>query len=137
MRKVKSIIATQQAPQAIGPYSQGIMFGEMFFLSGQIAINPATGALVPGGIKEQTDQVLKNIRAVLNAVRLTDEDVAKTTVYMKDLSGFADMNEVYKRYFVMPYPARAVVQAAALPMNALIEIEAIAVKRDVPGGMPL
>src|SRR5208282_976696 len=125
MKNKKTIIATQKAPQVVGPYSQGISCGDLVFLSGQIPTDPATNALIPGGIKEQTEQTLKNLGAVLSAVGLINQDIMKTTVYMKDLAGFTEMNEVYKRYFSSPYPARATVQAAALPKDALIEIEAI------------
>ena len=137
MKARKKIVATQQAPQAIGPYSQGIVIGDLVFLSGQIPIDPATGALAAGGIKEQTGQALKNLGAVLKAAGLGYQDVMKTTVYMKDLSGFAEMNEAYGRCFLSPFPSRTTIQAAALPMDALIEIEAVAVKRDLPGGVPL
>ena len=126
----KTVIATQQAPRAIGPYSQGISIGELVFVSGQIPVDPTTDSVVVGGIKEQTAQALINLGAVLNASRLSYQDVVKTTVYMKDLSAFAEMNEVYGRIFSAPHPARATIQAAALPKGALIEIEAIAVKRN-------
>lgn len=130
MKTNKTVLATQKAPQAVGPYSQGIQLGNLVLLSGQIPLDPATGALVPGGIKEQTDRVLKNIGAVLNSAQVGFREVIKTTVYMQDLASFADMNEVYSRYFPAPSPARSTVQVAALPKGALIEIEAIAAKPD-------
>lgn len=125
----KTVIATTDAPAAIGPYSQAIRAGETLFCSGQIPIDPATGELVAGGIKEQTAQVLKNVQAVLAAAGLSPEHVVKTTVFLKDLGDFAVMNELYAGVFAaagnVP-PARSTVQVAALPKGSLVEIECLA-----------
>ena len=125
----KTKIATTQAPAAIGPYSQAIRIGDFLFTSGQVALDPATGALVSGGIAEQTTRVLENLKAVLAAAGLDIADVFKTTVFLKNMSDFAAMNEVYARYLapegVIP-PARSTVAVAALPKDALVEIELIA-----------
>jgi 2-iminobutanoate/2-iminopropanoate deaminase len=134
MKISKSVLASERAPKAVGPYSQGVSVGGFVFTSGQIALNPETGALIPGGIKEQTQQALVNLTAVLNGARLTLREVIKTTVYMQDLSGFEQMNEVYGRFFQSPFPVRTTLQAAALPKGALIEIEAIAIREDFTGG---
>ena len=123
----REIIATKNAPQAIGPYSQAIRVGDTLYLSGQIPLNPETMELVAGGITEQTRQVLKNLGAVLEAAGLGFSNVVKTTVYMTDLSQFVEMNGIYEEGF-SEKPARATVQVSALPKGALVEIEAIAVK---------
>lgn len=136
MKGKKLVVATQRAPQAVGPYSQGIVMGDLVFVSGQIPLDPATGALVAGGIKEQAEQAIRNLGAVLKAAGVGYQEVVKTTVYMKDLAGIAEMNEVYARSFSPPAPARSTVQVAALPKGALVEIEAVAVKRDLPGSVP-
>jgi 2-iminobutanoate/2-iminopropanoate deaminase len=122
-------VATDEAPRAIGPYSQAIDAGDYVFVSGQIPIDPASGALIEGDVGAQTDRVLRNIEAVLRAAGLTLRDVVKTTVYMVDLKEFAAMNERYAAHFPAPAPARATVQVAALPKGARIEIEAVAKKR--------
>lgn len=122
-------IATPKAPQAIGPYSQGIIAGGLLFTSGQIALDPATGSLVRGGIQAETRQVLENLQAVLEAGGLSLKDVVKTTVFLSDLSEFVPMNEVYAAYFSAEPPARSTVGVAALPRGAKVEIEAIAVRR--------
>ncbi len=122
-------INTDKAPAAIGPYSQGILSGNLLFTSGQIALDPATGSLVSGGIQAETKQVLENLKAVLEAGGTGLEGVVKTTVFLADLSEFAPMNEVYSAYFSQDPPARSTVQAAALPRGARVEIEAIAEKR--------
>ena len=119
-------VATDQAPKAIGPYSQAVDAGAFVFLSGQVALDPATGAMVPGGVAEQTDRVLKNLQAVLAAAGLPLTRVVKTTVYLVDLGEFAAMNEVYARYFPADPPARATVQVSALPKGARVEIDAVA-----------
>ena len=137
MKAKKSVLATPQAPQAIGPYSQGIAMGDMIFVSGQIGLNPANGALVPGAVKEQTEMAMRNIGAVLAAGKVGYQDVVKTTVYLKDLAVFNEMNEIYARFFTAPFPARATVQVAALPKDALVEIEAIAVRRESGAGMTI
>lgn len=124
--KVQPIITTK-APAAIGPYSQGITAGEMVFVSGQTPLR-ADGTLVEGTVAEQTEQCLKNVIEVLLAAGLTADAVVKTTVYMTDLTKFAEMNEVYARKFRAPYPARATVQVSALPKGAGVEIDAVAVR---------
>jgi len=124
---VKDIIATDRAPQAIGPYSQAVRAGNLIFASGQIPIDPATGEFVAGGIAEQTDQVLRNLTAVFEAGGVGLKQVVKTTVFLLDMDDFTAMNEVYGRFFGQQAPARATVQAARLPRDARVEIEAIAV----------
>lgn len=119
-------VATDRAPQAIGPYSQAIRAGDWLFLSGQIPIDPATGELVTGGIEEQTRRVLDNLGAVLEAGGASYRDVVKTTIFLIDLADFSAVNAIYSTYFADPPPARATVQVAALPKGARIEIEAIA-----------
>lgn len=121
------IIETERAPRAIGPYSQAVRAGTMIFASGQIPIDPATAEFVPGGITEQTEQVLRNISAVFEAAGASLNQVVKTTVFLADMDDFAAMNEVYARFFGQNRPARATVQAARLPRDAKVEIEAIAV----------
>lgn len=127
MSTVKDIIATDRAPRAIGPYSQAVRAGNLVFASGQIPIDPATGQFVPGGIAEQTEQVLRNLTAVFAAAGVVMDQVIKTTVFLADMDDFAAMNEVYGRFFGEEPPARATVQAARLPRDARVEIEAIAV----------
>ena len=117
------VISTENAPGAIGPYSQAIVANGMVFCSGQIPIDPATGEFVSGDVSEQTEQVFKNLIAVLEAAGASLESVVKTTVFLADMNDFAAMNEVYGRYFVTNKPARATVQAARLPRDARVEIE--------------
>ena len=124
---MKQIIATEHAPGAIGPYSQAVRAGNLVFASGQIPIDPATGEFVAGGIAEQTEQVLRNLAAVFEAAGVGLNQVVKTTVFLADMEDFAAMNEVYGRFFGEQPPARATVQAARLPRDAKVEIEAIAV----------
>jgi len=124
---VKEIITTERAPRAIGPYSQAVCAGNLVFTSGQIPLAPATGEFVGGGVREQTEQVLKNLSAVLKAAGAELDQVVKTTVFLADMNDFAAMNEVYGRFFTSKPPARATVQAARLPRDARVEIEAIAV----------
>ena len=131
---VKAIISTDGAPRAIGPYSQAIRAGELVFASGQIPIDPVTGEFVPGGIAEQTEQVLRNLTAVFEAAGVTMTQVVKTTVFLVDMDDFAAMNEVYGRFFGSEPPARATVQAARLPRDARVEIEAIASTGAEPRG---
>ena len=131
---MKDIIATDRAPQAIGPYSQAVRAGSLVFASGQIPINPATGEFVAGGIAEQTEQVLRNLSAVFEAAGLSLNQVVKTTVFLVDMDDFTVMNEVYGRFFGQQPPARATVQAARLPRDARVEIEAIAVVSE-PGAV--
>ena len=123
----KDIIATDDAPRAIGPYSQAVRAGNLVFASGQIPIDPVTGQFVPGGIAEQTEQVLRNLTAVFEAAGVGMKQVIKTTVFLADMDDFTAMNEVYGRFFSEDPPARATVQAARLPRDARVEIEAIAV----------
>ncbi len=123
---MREIISTEKAPGAIGPYSQAIKAGGMVYCSGQIPIDPVTGEFVSNEIAEQTEQVLKNLSAVLEAAGTNLGNVVKTTVFLADMSDFAVMNEVYGRYFSENKPARATVQAARLPRDAKVEIECIA-----------
>jgi len=122
---MKKVISTSSAPAAIGPYSQAIRIGNMLFVSGQLGIDPATGNFVSGGIKEQTEQVFKNIKAILKEAGASLENVVKTTVFLSDMDYFAAMNEVYGSEFSAPYPARSAVAAKTLPKNGLVEIEVI------------
>lgn len=125
---MKKIISTTNAPQAIGPYSQAVETQDMLFISGQTPIDPATGKLVEGGIKEQTVQALKNIVAILEAANLTYNNVVKTTVFLTDMAHFKEMNEIYANCFKENPPARSTIAVKALPLNALVEIETIALK---------
>ena len=125
MATLKTRVQTENAPAAIGPYSQAIKAGGFVYVSGQIPIDPKSGEFVPGGIKEQTEQVLKNLSAVLNAAGSSLEQVVKTTVFLADMAEFAAMNEVYAQFFAGAAPARATVAAAGLPRNARVEIEAV------------
>ena len=127
---MRQIIQTDNAPQAIGPYSQAVKTSGLVFASGQIPIDPATGQFVPGGIEEQTEQVLKNLSAVLEAAGSGLDRVIKTTVFLADMQEFSAMNEVYGRFFRDDPPARATVEAARLPRDAKVEIEAIALAGD-------
>ncbi len=120
-------IATDAAPQAIGPYSQAIAAGGLLFCSGQIGLDPATGSLVPGSIADETRRVLENVRAVLAAAGLELTSVVRTTVYLVNLTDFPVVNQVYAEFFPAPSPARSTVQVAALPREARVEIDAIAV----------
>jgi 2-iminobutanoate/2-iminopropanoate deaminase len=123
---VKEIIQTEHAPQAIGPYSQAVKANGLVFASGQIPIDPQTGEFVAGGIQEQTEQVFKNLSAVLKAAGSSLDRIVKTTVFLADMGEFGAMNEVYGRFFPDNPPARATVEAARLPRDARVEIEAIA-----------
>lgn len=123
---MKKVINTNQAPAAIGPYSQAIKVGNLVYTSGQIPINPATGNFVEGGIKEQTRQSLTNIKAILEEAGLSMNNVVKTTVFLADMNDFADMNSVYAEFFAEPYPARSAVAVKTLPKGALVEIEVVA-----------
>ena len=126
---MREIVATEAAPQAIGPYSQAVSIGDFVFTSGQIPIDPQTGVFVEGGIAEQTEQVLRNLAEVLRAAGMSLEAVVKTTVFLADMNDFAAMNEVYARYFSNEPPARSTVQAARLPRDARVEIDVIAVRK--------
>ena len=123
---IKRIIQTEQAPAAIGPYSQAIRIGDFLYTSGQIALDPESGIFLCGEIEEETEQTLKNISAILQAGGVNFENVIKTTVYLSDLNNFTRMNQVYEKYFSKTKPARACVQVAGLPKGAKIEIDAIA-----------
>ena len=123
---MKSVIHTKLAPEAIGPYSQAIHVRNLVFTSGQIPIDPATGAFVEGGIKEQTRQSLLNVKAILENAGTSMDNVIKTTVFLADMNDFADMNSVYAEFFNAPYPARSAVAVKTLPKGALVEIEVIA-----------
>jgi 2-iminobutanoate/2-iminopropanoate deaminase len=122
----KRVIQTELAPAAIGPYSQAIRIGDFLYTSGQIALDPKSGKFLSGEIKEETEQTLKNISAILQADGLELKNVIKTTVYLSDLNDFVQMNQIYEKYFSKNKPARACVQVAALPKGAKVEIDAIA-----------
>ena len=123
---MKDVISTNNAPAAIGPYSQAISVNGMLYTSGQIPIDPKTGNLVEGGITEQTVRVLENLKGVLQAAGASFDKVVKTTVFIKNMGDFATVNEIYGTYFKAPYPARSCVEVARLPKDVLIEIECIA-----------
>ena len=123
----KKVIQTEKAPKAIGPYSQAIQAGNFLFLSGQIPLDPASGELVKGDIREQTRRVLENLKGVLESQKLGMEDVVKVTIFLKDMGNFSQVNEVYATYFSSSPPARATVEVARLPRDVDIEIEAIAI----------
>ena len=124
---MKNEIYKENSPKAIGPYSQGILWNDLIFASGQIPVNPATSE-IPNGIKEQTTQVLKNISAILESEGSSIKNVIKTTVFIKDMNDFVQMNEVYESFFQKPFPARSTVEVARLPKDVLVEIEVIAYK---------
>ena len=123
----KKVVQTEKAPKAIGPYSQAIQAGNFLFLSGQIPIDPKTGELVKGDIRKQTQQVLENIKGVLESQGLGMENVVKSTIFLKDIENFNQVNEVYATYFPSSPPARSTVEVANLPRDADIEIEALAI----------
>ena len=125
---MKKIISTEKAPKAIGPYSQAVESNGILYISGQIPINPESGKLIEGDIKEQTEQVMKNIEAVLEAAGYAFSDVVKSTCLLNDMNNFAAMNEVYGKYYQSDPPARAAYAVVKLPLGSLIEIETIAVK---------
>ena len=127
-RKIKKeIIKTQKAPLAIGPYSQAIKVGDLLFISGQISIKPETNEFIDGEVEVQTEQVLENIKAILEAVDSSLEDVAKVTIYLRNMEDFVLVNKVYSRYFENSLPARATVEVSNLPKNAKVEIDAIGI----------
>lgn len=130
---MKHTVNTNKAPSAIGPYSQAIVVNNFIFCSGQVGKDPKTNQFVSGGISEQTRQVLENLKAVLASAGVNFSSVVKTTVYLKNVADFSQMNEVYATYFQKPYPARATIEAARLPQDALVEIECIAFKDKVEG----
>jgi 2-iminobutanoate/2-iminopropanoate deaminase len=125
-KRVREAVASDAAPKAIGPYSQAIRAGGLLFVSGQIPLDPVTGAMVEGDIAAQTRRVFANLEAILNAAGATFDHVVRTTVYLADMNDFATVNEIYGTYFSSPAPARATVQAARLPRDARIEIDLIA-----------
>ena len=126
---MKNVIATTSAHGAIGQYSQAIEANNFVFVSGQLPINPATGAFAPGGVEAQTEQSLRNLKEILESTGCTLSDVVKTTVFLADMQDFAAMNAVYAEFFASECPARSAVQVAALPKAALVEVEAIAAKK--------
>jgi len=123
---MRQAVSSESAPKAIGPYSQGIRAGSLLFLSGQVALDPATGVMVEGDIAAQTHRVFANLKAVLEAAGASFDHVVRTTVYLADMNDFAVVNEIYGTYFSFPAPARATVQAARLPKDARVEIDLIA-----------
>ncbi len=125
---MKKVISSEKAPGAIGPYSQAIEAGGMVFVSGQLPVDAATGEFAPGGVTEQTKQSFENIKHILAEAGLTTANIVKTTVFLSDMSLFAEMNAVYATYFDGAFPARSAVAVKALPKNAMVEIECIAVK---------
>src|SRR3954449_12537867 len=122
----KQIIKPSKSPVAVGPYNHAVRIGDLLFCAGQIPIDPATGNLVSGDIKTQTERVLQNVKAILDDQNLTFSNVVKSTVFMTNLADFAGMNEVYAKYFTADFPARSTVQVAALPKGATVEIEVVA-----------
>ena len=122
----REIITTDRIAPSVGPFSAAVRAGDLLFLSGQVALDPATGKLVTGDIGAQTEQIFANISAVLEAAGKSFDDVMKTTVYLADMKDFGAMNTVYARYFQTPYPARTTIQAAGLPLGAAVEIEVVA-----------
>jgi 2-iminobutanoate/2-iminopropanoate deaminase len=124
---MKTIIATERAPKAIGPYSQAVIYNGLAYLSGQIPLDPATGQIVDGDIAVQAERVLENLKAVLEACGSSLEQVLKATVYVKDMADFPKLNEVYARYFLSNPPARATVEVARLPRDVKVEIDVIAI----------
>ena len=123
---IKSVIKPAKSPAAVGPYNHAVRVGDLLFCAGQIPVEPATGNLVIGDIKTQTERVLQNVRVILDDQKLTFASVVKSTVFMTNLGDFAAMNEVYAKYFTENFPARSTVQVAALPKGASVEIEVIA-----------
>jgi 2-iminobutanoate/2-iminopropanoate deaminase len=124
------IVATENAPKAIGPYSQAVIAGNLVYTSGQIPIDPLTGDIVAGGIDLQTRQVLENVRAILEASGSTLKNVIKSTVFIKNMNDFPIINKIYAEYFIEPYPARSCVEVAKLPKDVSIEIEVVAIIND-------
>lgn len=123
----KEVIKTARAPEAIGPYSQAVKAGGFLYCSGQIPLNPATGLIVEGGVEVQARRVFENLKGVIESAGVTLEDVVKTTVFLKNMADFPVLNQVYAEYFTSSFPARSTIEVSALPKNALIEIEAVAV----------
>ncbi|WXG42100.1 MAG: RidA family protein [Candidatus Freyarchaeum deiterrae] len=125
----KKVIKTDKAPTPVGPYSQGIIAGNLIFVSGQLPLDPKTGKMVEGTIGQQTEQVLKNLQAILEAAGASLKDVVKCTVFIKDMDKFSEMNQKFAEFFKESPPARAAIEAARLPRDVSVEIEAIAIKR--------
>lgn len=125
---VRKVIATENAPAAVGPYSQGIRAGDFIFTAGQLGMDPATGKLVEGGVQAQARQALANLQAVLKAAGSSLDRVVKVTVFLQDINDFKAVNEVYAQFFTKDPPARSAVQVAALPLGGLVEIEAVAIR---------
>ncbi len=126
--RTRSVVTTPLAPAAIGPYNQGILVGDTLYCSGQIAIDPETGSMITGSVEEETRRVLDNVGAVLRAASMDFENVVRCTVYLTDVNDYAQVNEVYSRYFNETPPAREAVQVAALPRNARVEVSCVAVR---------
>lgn len=126
----REVVATTIAPGAVGPYSQAVCAGDLVYTAGQIALDPATGQMVGDDISTQTDRVLLNLKAILESAGSGLTRVVKTTVYLQDMADFAQMNQVYSRYFASSPPARTTVEVSALPLGALVEIEAVALRYD-------
>jgi 2-iminobutanoate/2-iminopropanoate deaminase len=124
----KKVVSANNAPKAAGPYSQAVIAGNMFFASGQLGLDPATGKMVDGDAKEQAQQALKNVRALLEAAELSFKNVVQVQIFLADLADFASVNEVYKTFFSDPYPARSTFQVAGLPLGGKVEIQAVAMK---------
>ena len=122
----KQIIKPSKSPPAVGPYNHAVRVGDLLFCAGQIPIDPATGNLVPGDARAQTERVLENVKAILEDQKLTFANVVKSTVFLTNLADFAAMNEVYAKYFTADFPARSTIQVAALPKGAQVEIEVVA-----------
>ena len=122
----KKIIATSDAPQAIGPYSQAVQTGDLLFVSGQIPLIPSTGELLDGDIQAQTKQVLENLQAILKTAGCTSKDLIRTTIFLKDMNDFGAVNEIYGSWVAEPFPARACVEVSRLPKDVRVEIDAIA-----------
>lgn len=125
---MKKVISTKNAPAAIGPYNQAILMDNMLYASGQLGLDPATGDFVAGGVTEQTEQVFKNIRAILDEAGMTMDNIIKTTCFLSDMANFGAMNAVYEKQFTGDFPARSAVAVKTLPKNGLVEIEIIAIK---------
>lgn len=124
-QKTPNLISTSDAPAAIGPYSQGILVGNLLFISGQLPIDPSTGDFVTGGIKEKTHQIIRNMEAIAKAASTDLSNVIKTTIFLLNMDDYSIVNDVYAKYFIESLPARSVVQVAGLPKNSEIEMEAI------------
>lgn len=122
----KNIVINEKGPKAIGPYSVGVQAGIFFFTAGQLGLDPATGLIVEGGVAAETRQALLNLKSILEAGNSSLENVVKTTVFLRDMADFAKMNAIYAEFFIVDFPARSAIQVAALPKNAAVEIEAVA-----------